>query len=1145
MYSFETIRRAAAQLHYEIASQLSDPLDPFAFVKAATDHLGLELYSLPSGDLSLKNAHALFDEQSGAILYENRGSTKQQALLIAHEIGHAQLHAVSSSCTDTDIEPSHPPEVPLIGLGGIEDYGARERRELQANVFAREFLLPRDSIRDLYLERKSTSVQITNWTGLPIALVRQQIFDALLLPRPPRVAAAPPSSNTFRPDRSQRRALNHRELPFQLQAGPGTGKTRTLVGRVESLLADAVAPDSILVVTYSNRAAGELAERLDHIESNISSRIWIGTLHSFGLDLIRRYYDRLGLSSSPKLLDRSDLVEMIEEILPTLPIEHYKNLWDPARILKDVLDAISRAKDELIDPRHYHQLATTMSSNARDDATQRNAEKCLEIAKIYEIYEDTLRNHDAVDFGDLIMRPAMLLETDESVRTEVRLRHRHVLVDEYQDINRASARLLKAVVGDGKRFWTVGDARQSIYRFRGASPSNVTKFTEDFPNAVVDQLTVNYRSTKQLVNSFMEVSNQLRASSNMLQLELDAFRGSGPSSPEVRRFETSDDELAGVAEEIKELQANGIAFRDQALLCRSNRRLNEFAIALQTNGIPVLHLGSLFEREEIRDLIALLSLAVDKFGGGLVRIAAMPRYGLSLQDTHTALQLFAMHHHPALLSLESVSKSSALSQRGQHVMRLLASDLANFKSSEFAWDFLSNYLLDRTSEIRKLAGLSSVSGHMQSIAVWQFLNYLRGQDTRQGGRPIQRTLDRIRNLVWYAEDRELRQIPVAARHLDGVWLMTVHASKGLEFDVVHVPSLTVSSFPLPSRNRSSRPIDILGESDSSPYGNSTKLAKELQIQEEECLFFVAVSRARTHLRLYFSDKASITHRTRKPSPFLDFILHRPAAAIPTLQVSKSMYTSPGDKLLEVIHSTDLNITDSMLMTYEKCPRRFFYTHLLAIGRARKMTAFTKTYDCLHAALDWLTETRHSQVITAKILETRFNEIWQKDGPIDHAFAADYHHLALTLVRLAGKADPDREFINCKVMTLTLPQGTITVEPSDVSRLPNGVIIVRRIRSGKRRSKEYDDDLTYTIYQLAAKETFGSQVRVQALHLSDGNADDVAISDEKIRNRRRRIEGLMAELSSGKFPPKPDEMRCPRCPHFFYCPATPSGTLRLR
>ena len=230
------------------------------------------------------------------------------------------------------------------------------------------------------------------------------------------------------------------------------------------------------------------------------------------------------------------------------------------------------------------------------------------------------------------MRPTRLLENDETVRIGVQLRHRHVVIDEYQDVNRASARLLKMVVGDGERLWVVGDVRQSIYRFRGASSENMVRFSSDYPGAVMDQLSVNYRSTEQIVQSFVAVAPHMGASNGMLSLDLAADRSGGSSHAELRRFETLNDEAEGVGASIRELEGAGVRFRDQAVLCRTNRRLNEIASALELRGIPVLHLGSLFERDEIRDLLAVLSLAVDPFGDALVRVGAMPRYGLALQD---------------------------------------------------------------------------------------------------------------------------------------------------------------------------------------------------------------------------------------------------------------------------------------------------------------------------------------------------------------------------------------------------------------------------------------------------------------------------------------------------------------------------------
>ncbi|HYD82759.1 MAG TPA: UvrD-helicase domain-containing protein [Opitutus sp.] len=591
MDPFELVRREAEKLHDLVVEKGGEELSPLSLTQAAARELGVELAWLEKGDPALKNARALFDVQSGLIICQSGGSDAERALLVAHEIGHVVTHAGSTTCATNDIDPSRSTESAPVGLQRVEEYGAHERRELQANVFAREFLLPRTLARRLHMVDAKTSVDIAVVTGLPKSLVRQQLFDALLLPPAP-AEAEPVESKPLKPDPSQDRAVAHRGSPFQLQAGPGTGKTRTLVKRVQSLLVEGVDPASILVLTFSNRAAGELAERVTRAAPDAAPKIWIGTFHAFGLDLIRRHHDLFSLSANPPLFDRSDAIEVLEEILPTLPLVHYRNIWDPALVLRDVVQAISRAKDELVDAQRYRALAHAMAERAADADAMKAAGKALEVAHIYELYERALRVYGGVDFGDLLMRPALMLETDEALRTTVRLRHRHVLVDEYQDVNRASARLLKAIAGDGQRLWVVGDARQSIYRFRGASSVNMAAFTADYPSAVIDKLTVNYRSTQNIVDTFQAVSRHMRAAREMLPLELIAAEGSSSAAdPESRRFDSLEDEGAGVAACVRALEADGVKLRDQAVLCRSNDRLNAIAAALEQRDIPVLHLG--------------------------------------------------------------------------------------------------------------------------------------------------------------------------------------------------------------------------------------------------------------------------------------------------------------------------------------------------------------------------------------------------------------------------------------------------------------------------------------------------------------------------------------------------------------------------
>ena len=298
-----------------------------------------------------------------------------------------------------------------------------------------------------------------------------------------------------------------------------------------------------------------------------------------------------------------------------------------------------------------------------------------------EPYEKTLSERGGIDFGDLVMRPTLLLDANAVVKTELQLRHRHVLVDEYQDVNRASARLVKLVSGDAKRLWVVGDARQSIYRFRGASSANMAKFSEDYDQPVIDKLEINYRSSEQIVNSFVATALKMGASQGMLPLSLCANNGPGPAATEIRRFEKPHDEIEGIAACIEDLKTSGVIYRDQAVLCRTNKRLNEIAAGLEARGIPVLHLGSLFERGEIRDLLALLNLAIDPFGDAMVRVGALPRYGLTLQDVYLISKTIRDDDISTLESLAAFRTDVAFSDDGRAGLARLVEDLTNLKST--------------------------------------------------------------------------------------------------------------------------------------------------------------------------------------------------------------------------------------------------------------------------------------------------------------------------------------------------------------------------------------------------------------------------------------------------------------------------------
>jgi DNA helicase II / ATP-dependent DNA helicase PcrA len=702
---------------------------------------------------------------------------------------------------------------------------------------------------------------------------------------------------------------------------------------------------------------------------------------------------------------------------------------------------------------------------------------------------------------------------------------------------RIEARSPAAAAGDGKRVWVVGDSRQSIYRFRGASSANMAAFSREYPGAGVDQLSINYRSSQEIVEAVVGFTPRMGASQGMLPLALTANRGPTGIAPEIRRFDTLDQEAEGIAASIRELEAAGVALREQAVLCRTNGRLNAIAAALEARGIPVLHLGSLFERDEVRDLLALMSLAVDPYGDGLARVGAMPRYDLPLQDVWRASRLLRESDGGALGKLTGIAIDAGFSTAGSSGLIRLADDLAGFAVNASPWDFLTTYLLDRTDLLASLAVSDTVANRMRGMALWQFLNFIRDRGPTSAGLPIQRTLDRVRQLVLLAEERDLRQIPAGALHMNAVRLMTVHASKGLEFEAVHVPGLAVSSFP--SSNRGQRCPAPEGMIEGAEGLTSAEEAKRAHEHEEECLFFVAASRSRTHLRLYLARRQP-NGANRSASPFLDGFAAREIAHPARLRLPPG---APRPTPIAITRPTDSHVTDGRLRLYEICPRRFFYTHVLGLGGARKTTAFSRTHDCVHHLIRWLSPERLTGEPDEAAAAREFDSIWQTRGPTDHAFAADYLRLAARLVSAIVRSGAGRRFRAAEPLAIDFANGRIVVEPDEIAELSNGSIVLRRIRTGRKRSEEYDR-LEYSLYLLAGQRHFAGAFAVEAIHLTDESIDFVAVTPKKIANRQVKSDEMLAGIAAGWFPAEVDAVTCPRCPHFFICPATPSGPLDL-
>ncbi len=1138
MDGIEAARREAESIHRAAVALGDSPVELLALVQAEARRRDVLLFAVPPGDSVLKGGLAVFDRQSRSIFYQDCGTDFDRTFLIAHELGHVVIEGGTEDAVTRQVEPDRSVEDSPVGVDRVLDYGARERREVQMDLFARELLLPRTLAIDWHVRQGFSARAIAEKLRAPLPMVQQQLLDALLLPA--RGAAGESAAEQVAPvpDDSQRNAAAQRDRPFLLQAGPGTGKTRTLVDRVNHLIAAGTPPESILVLTFSNKAAAELIERISSRHPEAVRSMWIGTFHSFGLDIVRRFHDKFGLPPDPRVLDRIGAIELLEDELPRLPLRHFRNLWDPTMDLADMLNAISRAKDEVVDAAGYRACAEQMVQKAGPTPEEKKpAEKCLEVAILFEAYERLMTAEHAVDFGDLVARPVRLLESDAGVRDALCSRHRHILVDEYQDVNHASVRLLKAVAGDGRNLWVVGDARQSIYRFRGASSTNVAGFSTDFAGAETGALEVNYRSTAEIVSTFSAFSESMQASKGMLPLRLRAHHGASQRQPELRVAEFPDDEISALAAMIRERESAGMPLHQQAVLCATNARVAAVAEGLEARGIPALHLGSLFERPEVKDMLAMLSLVVDTRVAGLIRVATIPGFVLPLQDVSDILR-HADEHGVAPASWRDLAAViPSFSPDSRVSLGRLAALLDGIPIEAGPWTVLADWTIDRLGLGRSIYQSQDLDSRMRGLALWQFLNFCRRQPARKG-LPIRRLLDRIRRLMLLSEDAGLQQLPGTASSIDAVRLLTIHGAKGLEFKVVHLPGFVITGMPRSYKAPRCLPPDGMIHAHANQTGDSA--VREGHAEEEECIFFVALSRAQADLVLY-SHRRQSPSRQRSPSDYLPRI-----SAHLTVINNPAMLAGPVvlPRVVPIAWQVPPAWDDAQMDRFEGCPRRFFYTYVLRMPGRRMDTPFLQMHSVVFDVFRWLKDKHAQSHPSADEVEAAFGEAWTNRGPVDHGYAADYRKVGRRLIEYFLEIRRAGTIAKNEPIPLSWPNCQIVVTPDLVTADSAGKVVVRRIKSGKEPSGDLDD-LEYAILQLAVDQNYGTNARIEVSFLASETSPPPKLTPTKMTNRKKTLTDIVASIQAGNFPTKPDDRDCPRCPAFFVCGQLPSGPLQIK
>ena len=638
----------------------------------------------------------------------------------------------------------------------------------------------------------------------------------------------------------QREAVLHRDGPLLILAGAGSGKTRVITYRIAYLVGNGYADaDQVLAVTFTNKAAGEMRERVEALIGEDAQGLWLSTFHALCARLLRREAPKIGLSRDFVIYDSSDQVAVVRQALRELNIDD-KLL--PSRI---ALARISQAKNRMEAPD-----ALRGSYNLRDE----------QVAKVYERYVRALGDANALDFDDLLLKTVELFETSEQTRQFYARKFRFVMVDEYQDTNRPQYLLIRRLAEVHRNLAVVGDPDQSIYKWRGADLKNILDFEHDFPEARIVRLEQNYRSTQVILDAASAVISQNR---NRKDKRLWTDRRGGSR---VVYFRGGDEleEADFIVRTVKQARAEDVE-STVAVLYRTNSQSRAIEDALMRENIPYKIIGGVrfYERKEIKDALAFMKLIINPHDDvSLRRVINVPARGIGkgVMDALAAVDPDAViADAPPLLAagLQEISSARSLWARLVHVVaegklapRAVASlrafrDLITGLADVARRDSVSiaiGKMLDQTGYLNALREENTEEANERLGNLMELVSAAREYETREPEPSLSGFVDRLSLLSEADEESGSRN----AR----VWLMTMHAAKGLEFPVVIIAGLEEGLFP---HARSSDELE--------------------ELEEERRLCYVGMTRAKSHLVLTGAARRRVfgEYQTTKPSRFLDEI----------------------------------------------------------------------------------------------------------------------------------------------------------------------------------------------------------------------------------------------------------------------------------
>jgi DNA helicase-2/ATP-dependent DNA helicase PcrA len=964
----------------------------------------------------------------------------------------------------------------------------------------------------------------------------------------------------------QLEAVNHPGGPQLVIAGAGTGKTKVITHRIARLIERGADPASILALTFTEKSALEMEERVDLLVPYGYSNVHISTFHSFGESVLRDHALSIGLDPGYKILSEAETVIFLKENIYKIPLDRFRPAGNPGKYLSALIRFIGRLKDEAVEPEtfgaHVEELRAKGPA-ALDDPKDIDEESFAdllsertELSGAYAEYQRLMAEAGYMDFADLIMMMLKLFRTRPNTLRRCRERYRHILTDEFQDTNYAQFELLKMLAGEPGNITVVADDDQSIYKFRGAAVSNILAFLDHYDNAKVVTLKKNYRTLQPI----LDAAYRLITKNNPERLEvvrgidkrLVSVRETPPEARPVRHvhLETQTDEAAFVADTINERVngvgvgggvAGGARYRDFAVLVRARTDAGPILAALDAGGIPYHYSGKtgLYRREEISVLLAFLKIITNFTDSlSLFHLARSNIYGLTAADLTPCNTLARRSCKPLLHVMKGVAEGRALdygleiSESGAEIITRLVSDIKLF--SEMALDepagtVLYKFLADsgvfeRLKESEDPARAADEAGNISRF--FSIVTHL--QETLS----IKKTsvlVAELQTLLEAGDDPDSTTPELAD---DTVQVLTVHKAKGLEFPVVFMVSLIKDRFPGKNRSEALEP--------PSELINDPPPSREQHLQEERRLFYVGMTRARDELFLMSASDYGGARR-RLPSRFIIEALDMPEPEKPPRK-PKGDTPKPDTKERPTVPAgaEPLHLSYYKTNDYLSCPLRYRYGYILRIPVLPNPALMYGS--AVHEAVSFLLRGRLDGRRPAEDdLIKVFKGAWRNAG-----FSSREHGQARfdagieTLKRFYTDSEDIRPKAVERAFAMKFEGALVKGRWDLIAERGDGDWIVdfktSDIQTQKKADKSARDSAQLKLYALAHKKAFGAAPAGGELwFVESGLRGATAFKEKDLEKAAEMIEEAADGIRRKDFNAKPNYLHCGWCDFKDICP----------